>query len=592
MKSRIFTYVTILVLLTIQSVSAQSWYNRGSLPESYDMGGNPMNDHGTTTPGYVISNTSSPPDGFGTYMTIISASQYLGKAIKLSAYVKSEDVTNWAGLWVRVDREDGSLTFDNMSPRHISGTTDWTQCEIILDVPVEASEIYFGLLLDGDGKVWVDGLKLEQADKIWETQNSGLQSDVCFSIQAIDENVVWVGGENGYYSKTDDGGATWSPGKINNTPDGALFSVAVINSNVCYFLWQNWNSGDARIYKTVDGGANWVLSYRNITPGVWLNSIAFWNENEGIATGDPIDGEFLVVTTSDGGSTWEKVAGEYIPNPKDNEVGFTANGGTSLAVQGDGNVWFGTFNQTNSAPVRIFRSNDYGNTWNAVTTPISTNGEASVIATIAFKDSLTGFAGVNIYPYSGSDSTLLQTTDGGYNWSFVESFLPINPNTIAFIPGTNSLFVTSLQGTGFSEDGGLTWRLVSTEILAPMSFGSTNSGWAGGNFEERQVVKYYGDFVTSIPANAIPYSRHFDLDQNYPNPFNSITQINYDLLEATQVQLSLYDLAGRKIKILVDEHQQQGLHSFQFNASNLHDGIYIYELRTEESIQSRRMIKN
>ena len=86
-----------------------------------------------------------------------------GKRIKLTAYMKSVDVEESAGMWLRVDAEDSKvpLSFDNMYDRPIKGTKDWTKCEIVLDVPREASNIAYGALLSGTGQIWFGELAFE-----------------------------------------------------------------------------------------------------------------------------------------------------------------------------------------------------------------------------------------------------------------------------------------------------------------------------------------------------------------------------------------------------------------------------------------------
>jgi hypothetical protein len=95
-------------------------------------------------------------------MQVIAADAYRGRRVRLTAMVKAADVRGWAGVWMRVDGErDDSLAFDNMYQRRIRGTRDWEPHAVVLDVPPDAAEIYFGLLLDGPGAVWVDDFDLE-----------------------------------------------------------------------------------------------------------------------------------------------------------------------------------------------------------------------------------------------------------------------------------------------------------------------------------------------------------------------------------------------------------------------------------------------
>lgn len=110
-----------------------------------------------------IKSKNNRKKGFGNIMQTCSAKDYLGQKIKMTGYVKSENVEGWAGLWLRVDamNRKRSLSFDNMSDRAIRGTTDWKKYEIILEVPDNSSTLNFGALLSGTGKIWFDNITFE-----------------------------------------------------------------------------------------------------------------------------------------------------------------------------------------------------------------------------------------------------------------------------------------------------------------------------------------------------------------------------------------------------------------------------------------------
>ena len=106
------------------------------------------------------------PEGFGTYMHYINTRAYNNKRIRISAYIKAENVEGWSGLWLRIDGPNGQmLGFDNMQDRAISGTLDWKEYEVVLDVGEEALGIGYGLILSGKGSVWMDCFKLEEVDE-------------------------------------------------------------------------------------------------------------------------------------------------------------------------------------------------------------------------------------------------------------------------------------------------------------------------------------------------------------------------------------------------------------------------------------------
>jgi len=107
---------------------------------------------------YLRSKDPHVPEGFGTLMQNFAAKDFIGKRVRFGAFVKSENVERWAGLWMRVDgqpNQKSPLAFDNMQNRPIQGTSGWKEYEVVLDVPATATGIAFGILLDGGGIVWI-----------------------------------------------------------------------------------------------------------------------------------------------------------------------------------------------------------------------------------------------------------------------------------------------------------------------------------------------------------------------------------------------------------------------------------------------------
>lgn len=134
------------------------WSRAGDQPQSYRMTVDSVTEQDKRKT-LTIKSVEMPINGFGTLMQNFSSEKYLGKKIRMTAYMKSKDVENWAGFWLRVDgtdRKEGSLSFDNMNNRAIKGTTDWTKYEIVLDVPKEATNIAFGALIHGTGQIWFE----------------------------------------------------------------------------------------------------------------------------------------------------------------------------------------------------------------------------------------------------------------------------------------------------------------------------------------------------------------------------------------------------------------------------------------------------
>jgi hypothetical protein len=82
----------------------------------------------------------------------------------------------------------------------------------------------------------------------------------------------------------------------------------------------------------------------------------------------------------------------------------------------------------------------------------------------------------------------------------------------------------------------------------------------------------------------------FGLNQNYPNPFNPSTQISYTLAAKGLARLSVYDILGREVAVLVNEVQNAGSHDVTFNAKNLSSGIYFYKLVSSGTMNTMKML--
>lgn len=116
------------------------------------------------------------------------------------------------------------------------------------------------------------------------------------------------------------------------------------------------------------------------------------------------------------------------------------------------------------------------------------------------------------------------------------------------------------------------------ESLAPVAL--HNEIWR--LLQEAIGVSVSTDDEEEIPGTTL-------LEQNYPNPFNPTTTIQYNLPTAGQVRLSVFNILGQEVDVLVNSTQSSGAHTVNFDASNLSSGIYLYQLRTADVVLTRRM---
>lgn len=99
--------------------------------------------------------------------------------------------------------------------------------------------------------------------------------------------------------------------------------------------------------------------------------------------------------------------------------------------------------------------------------------------------------------------------------------------------------------------------------------------------------------VTERPSNKLP--DHFVLEQNFPNPFNPETTIHYQIPKATEVEITIFNLRGQKIRTLVKQNQPAGFYSVQWDGTSetgqqVANGVYLYKLKAGDFIQTRKML--
>jgi len=165
----------------------QGWGGGG---EGYELTVDTKDPHGGQQCGRIrFSGPDQPKQAsFGSLTQSVPAKPFRGKRVRYSGYVRTQGVSEgWGGLWMRVDGPGGVHAFDSMqkSNRAIVGTTDWKEYEIILDVPREATEIVFGMLLSGKGTAWVDDLQLEAVGTLADTTQSHSSEQKSPSVPAL-----------------------------------------------------------------------------------------------------------------------------------------------------------------------------------------------------------------------------------------------------------------------------------------------------------------------------------------------------------------------------------------------------------------------
>ncbi len=409
----------------------------------------------------------------------------------------------------------------------------------------------------------------------WILQDTtfGNQSTGINYISIADENVVWAtafdgsgSGENmQQFTKTTDGGNSWESYNIDiGNLNLGISMIHAYNDQIAWLVaYPRGANQTGGIFKTDDGGLNWSRqnSADYDTSSSFANVVYFWDENIGFAQGDPINGEFELYVTQNGGDNWTQVPGNNIPNPLGGEYGYTR----QIEVVGN-NVWF----TTNKG--RIYRSSDKGNNWDVFQSPIVDFGSAEVNGNISFGDSQNGILIDN-------STNVFRTENGGETWSEITTSGPVYTSGLCYIEGTDTVFSTG-NGSSFSLDGGYSWTPIDNAVHLFVDFYNEELGWSGawtqvvGASSSGGVWKWE-DF--SLGNNEV--SEDFEIEY-YPNPTSNFVNFIYQ----GDISISVYDILGREI-IKTNEKL--------IDLSDYNKGLYIFKINDfyNQKFKSIRIIK-
>ena len=285
----------------------------------------------------------------------------------------------------------------------------------------------------------------------FETLKSKTNSSL-HSISVIDSLNLCACGANGTYLRTTDGGLTWQSGKVKGFETLDFRSIQAFNSNNAIMMCTD---APAFFFKTTDGGKTWKRKYMSRDVKVSFNGMTFLDSDNGIAFSDPIDDRFFIITTKDGGDTWQQISSLNIPAALKGEKGMAISG-TSIAVLGKDLIWFGTESSDRS---RIFFSQDAGDNWRAIDVHSSKGGGITGISSISFKDELNGIAvGGNIKNEKNNSENCAITDDGGLTWQLEENKqLSGFRSCVVWNDEYKFYLSTGRSGSIYSIDDGRTW---------------------------------------------------------------------------------------------------------------------------------------
>ncbi|MDI1255791.1 MAG: oxidoreductase [Flavobacterium sp.] len=298
------------------------------------------------------------------------------------------------------------------------------------------------------------------------------------SIRAIliDANKVWYAANNGKYGYYDLKTQKSFSGHVSKDTLSLEFrSIAQTSKHI--FIAAIGNPG--LVYRISKDGSKINLVYQEINEKVFYDSMQFWNDNEGIAMGDPTEDCLSIIITRDGGATWKKLSCDQMPKVIFNEAAFAASN-TNIIIKGD-NTWL----VSGGMQSRVFFSADKGNSWKVYNTPIDQGAEMKGIFTADFYDADNGFiAGGNFEDQNKNFGNKAITKDGGKTWQLVAEKSGFGfASCVQYVPNSNgkALVCVGASGLQYSADTGNTWQqLLTDKTLYTIRFQNDSTAIAAG----------------------------------------------------------------------------------------------------------------
>lgn len=303
------------------------------------------------------------------------------------------------------------------------------------------------------------------------------------ALEVVDDNTVWFAGSNGMFGYTTDSGKHWEIDSIQINGNPLEFRAISVTDNAVFLLNV---ASPAYLLKSVDEGENWDIVYHEDHEKVFYNSMKFWDNENGIAVGDPIDGCLSVIITKDGGDRWKKLDCSLLPETVEGEAGFAASN-TNIAVQGS-HAWLAS----GGTKARIFHSPDKGESWEVYNTPMQQGGKMTGIFSVDFFDESVGMIfGGDWENQSDNTKNKSITADGGKTWRLIaDGEHPGYRSCVQYIPNTKGKGIMSvgIPGISYSTNGGNNWQEIDKTYFYTLRFAPKgNMAWLAGKNKIAQM---------------------------------------------------------------------------------------------------------
>lgn len=322
-------------------------------------------------------------------------------------------------------------------------------------------------------------LKLE-----WEIGPTGSKASFR-GISTPTESTIWLSGSQSTVLRSIDGGNSW----INCSPGlGELEIRSIVAHNDTHACIASAGT-PAVILRTIDAGKTWAEVYRHDSKAAFFDGMKFWNQKQGIAFSDPVNGKFLIVQTEDGGQSWQQIDPATLPSVLTGEAAFAASN-SSLMIGLDGQVWIGTGGALQDAS-RIHYRQSWQSPWQLLSAPIPSGAASGIfslaqspISSSANETQMIVAVGGDYRPGERSPVVAVHSSDHGKSWQMAKqppgSFRSA-VSAIKLSPSGTVLWVTvGPTGSNYSTDGH-SWHEISAQGFHTLSSFQQQIFAAGSN---------------------------------------------------------------------------------------------------------------
>ncbi len=384
----------------------------------------------------------------------------------------------------------------------------------------------------------------------WVRVSNGMGNNISVTSITTIGNNIFAGTRNAGVFLSTNFGLNWSQTSL----DGFWITSLSSNGNTIY-------AASIGIFASSNNGVNW--SFLNLYDRA-VYSIAINGNSIFAGTTDLSNNPYGIYVTKNNGANWSQTS-------LTNRIVYSFTTDSSNIFAGTGNPGLGVYKSTNS-----------GKVW----TQTSLNNQD--IRALAIHGN---------YVFAGTYDNTLSNPHGlyissNYGNDWIQSTLN-NVNIYALSVKDDHIFAGGELGSKFfvSSDNGTNWIPWSTGINsnAVLSICILNNYVYAGSFNNGIYRRSLNELVDIQPIS-IEIPQQFSLSQNYPNPFNPVTNINFSIPKAGLTSIRIYDINGRLITTLLEEHLSPGSYKTDWNAVEMPSGIYIYRIESGSFTQSRKMI--